>query len=442
MSGRFRQFCASAQRRLPAARWLLLGAAVLAAGSGAVAWLLRPDPDRVAAERAIERRDYATAYDHLEECVKRRPHDARFLFLAARTARRAAHYEQAEEHLRACQRLEGPTDAIALERALIRAQQGDSEVESYLLARVSQGDPDTLLIWEVLIQQYLDTYQLFKARDCLDRYLERRPDDVQALLGRGFVWERLFFYPEAVDDYRRAVQVEPENDRARLRLAETLLITGPPDQAAEQFEELRWRHPDSRAARIGLARAWRRQGRTAEAGQLLDALLAEDANEAGALTERGLASLDEGDAAGAETALRRAVALAPADPEALHNLCQCLRLRGRDDELRDYQACFDRLDADLKRLAQVTNAVLKAPHDPALRCEAGVLFLRTGEEQEGVRWLNLALHEAPGYRPAHQALADYYQRTGRSDLAGRHRRLTEAAGQTQKSPGSESGSPE
>jgi tetratricopeptide (TPR) repeat protein len=411
-------------------RWVLLGAGLALAAAGLAAWFFRPDPRLAAAERALEHHDYTGAYDHLRDCLRRRPDDPRLLFLAARTARRAGLYEQAEKHLGACQRLQGKSDAIALERALARAQRGDAEIEPYLTARVEKGDPDTLLILEVLIQYYLDTYQLFKARDCLDRYLERRPDDVQALLGRGYIWERLFYYNGAANDYRRAVLVEPENDHARLRLAETLLIVGPPEEAAEHFERLRQRHPDSPAARLGLARARRQQGRTAEARELLDALLAEQPRHAGALAERGRVALDEGDAERAAGWLRQAVALALSDRTALYNLYNCLLACGADVEARDCRERLARLDADLSRLGQLTKVVLRTPHDPAPRCEAGLLFLRNGEEEEGVRWLNMALHEAPGYRPAHRALADHYQRTGRPELAARHRRQAEAAGQT------------
>jgi predicted Zn-dependent protease len=114
----------------------------------------------------------------------------------------------------------------------------------------------------------------------------------------------------------------------------------------------------------------------------------------------------------------------------LHNLCQCLRLRGKEEELHEYQVKLDRLHADLSRLGQLAIEVQRAPHDPALRCEGGIIFLRTGEEQEGVRWLNMALREAPGYGPAHQALAEYYQRTGQAGLAARHSSLAQAAGPT------------
>jgi predicted Zn-dependent protease len=426
MIDRFRQLC-GALRRLPATRWALLGVGLLLVGGGLAGWLLRPDPHLAAAERALQRREYAEAYAHMRECLKRWPDDPRTLFLAARTARRAALYEQAEEHLRACHRLQkGATDALALERALIRAQQGDPEVEPYLKARVEQGDPDTLLIWEVLIQQYLETFRLYDTLQLLDRYLERRPDDVYGLLGRGFVRERLFQCTDALIDYRRAVEVDPHNDKARLRLAETLLITGPPGEAAEHFTALQPRQPGNPAVLLGLARARRQLGQTDEARQLFDALLAEHPQDVGALTERGLLALDEGDLTRAEDWLRQAVAHAPSDRQALYHLYQCLQRRGSDAEVRECRARLDQVDAEMKRVDQLTQAVLRRPRDPSLRAEVGAILLRHGEEQKGLLWLHGALCLDPGHCPAHQALAGYYQRTGQTEAAERHRRLAEA----------------
>jgi predicted Zn-dependent protease len=212
------------------------------------------------------------------------------------------------------------------------------------------------------------------------------------------------------------VQVEPENDRARARLAETLGILGPPEEAAELFEQLRQRHPDSLPARLGLARVWRQMGRMEAARQLLDNLLTEQPRHPGILLECGRIALEEGEIEQAAVWLRQAAALAPSDRETLYNLSRCLQRSGKDAEAHEYQIRFERADADLKRLAQLTKDVLRDPHNPALRCEAGVLFLRNGEEQEGVRWLQGLLREFPSYRPAHEALTDYYQRTGKPNL--------------------------
>lgn len=406
-------------------RWLLPSVGIAALGIALTLWYFRPDPRLSLAEQASQRHDYAAAYALYQQCLARRPDDAPLQLLAGRTARRAGLFEQANQHLLAYRRLKGDNKSLALEWSLLRLQRGDGEVESYLKARADAGDADAPLIWEALSQYYLDSYRLVEARDCLDRYLERYPNDVSALLGRGFLWERLLHFPEAVRDYQCAVRAEPDNERAHLRLAECLQITGPPQEAEEQFQWLHQRRPNDVKVRLGLARAWRQMGRMEEARQMLDALVSEQPQHAGILTERGRLAREEGHPHQAAEWLRRAVALAPHDREALYNLCQCLESSGSEDEVRCYKQRFERADADLKRLGQLTKDVLREPQNPALRCEGGLIFLHNGEEEEGVRWLQHALHLDPGYRPAHEALADYYQRIGKTELAARQRRLAD-----------------
>ena len=51
----------------------------------------------------------------------------------------------------------------------------------------------------------------------------------------------------------------------------------------------------------------------------------------------------------------------------------------------------------------------------------GLIFLQTGQAKEGLRWLNSALQEDPGYRPTHQALMEYYESIGDEEQAAWHR---------------------
>ena len=378
-----------------------------------------------AAEHALKRRDFDDARVHLARCLKAWPRSGHAHLLLAQAARRSGSYDEASNELPAA-RAQGCAPATCdLEATLLRCQQGDLSVEPDLWARVERDDPDSDLILEVLAQAYIDTDQLGRARHCLDLFLERRPEDVQALLGRGWVWEQLFYYDKAAADYRRAVQLDPDNDRARLRLAEALLRAAPPREAADQFERLLRRQPENAAARLGLARARLQLGEAQEARRLLDQLLAEHPRDPAAVLERGKLALDEGKLSAAETWLRRAVALTPFDPQANYHLYLCLD-RLKQPEAGKYRARFERLDADLKRVAELTRAVMQSPGDASLRCEAGIIFLRDGEERKGLHWLELALQQDPGLREAHEALASYFESKRQPERAAYHRHLARA----------------
>jgi tetratricopeptide (TPR) repeat protein len=400
---------------------LAAAAACLGLAGGAAAWYYRAEPHLAAAEQALDRRDYPAARRELGAYLQAWPNHGRAHFLAARSARRLGrdYYDEAEDHLRACDRLKWDPAAVSLERVLADVQRGEmtAHTERFLRDRVEAGDPDAPAVLEVLTDYYLADYQLGQAGDCLDRYLRLRPDDLAARKGRGRVWERLLYFEDAVECYRRAVRLAPDDDDARLHLAKDLLVCGGTDEALKHFERLRGSRADDPEVRLGLAQCRRRLGDADEARRLLDGLLADRPDDAAALTERGRVALDQNQAAEAENWLRQAVARAPHDREAHYQLYQCLQRRGKDDEAKEQLAEVTRLDAVLARLDKLSKEVMKSPADASLRLEGGLLFLNNGQEEEGVRWLMQARRLDPSLATVRQALADYFARSGRPDPA-------------------------
>jgi tetratricopeptide (TPR) repeat protein len=357
-------------------------------------------------EAALAAREYGQAKDHLERYLAIRPDDARARLLAARAARRLREYDRAREHLRRCRQDGGDAAAVEIEHALIDLQQGDASRVEALRLRSRADDELALVVLEAVIQYDLDTYRLRLAQDGLNRYLARRPDDLHALLGRGYLWEKLLSFADALADYRRAAAAHPDSERARERLAATLLIAGTPGEALEQYQWLAARWPDRADVRLGLARCRRRLGQYDEAGALLDGLLADAPEDGHVLWERGQVELDQGRPADAEEWLRKALRHIPHDRKVTHSLYRCLLELGRAEEAGAFDARTAQLDADLKRLDEVCREVMRRPDDAALRCEGGLLFLRNGERREGVRWLQMALKLDPGCEKARAALAE------------------------------------
>ena len=389
-------------------RRLLLGVALgLALFGGAGAWLLHIEGRYREAESALGERDYARAGRLLDDYLGVWSSSPRGHFLAARAARLVGEEKKAEKHLRRCRDLGGDRDAVEVESRLADVRRGDRRPEPYLLSLVEAGSPHAVWILEVLIQSYLDNYQLDRALRCLERYLEFRPDDLQALLGRAFVWERFLYFGDALEDYRHAVKSHPDSERARLKLAETLLIAGTPQESLGHFLRLAERHPDKTEVRLGLARCRRRLGDTAEASRLLDALLSESPDLADALWEKAQLATDAGAFGEAEALLLRAERQAPNDRKIVHALVRCSSALGRKEESARYQARADRIREDLERLDRLSKEVMRSPGDAALRCEMGLLFLRSGAEQEGLRWLEYALRLDPRQQKAREAILEY-----------------------------------
>jgi Tfp pilus assembly protein PilF len=406
---------------------LLLGG-LLAFGAYEAGWYWYGESHRRAAEEAVARYEFDQAQQHFACCLRAAPRNARLHLQMARASRRGGKYEKAAEHLETCQRLEGVTPANALERALLKAASGEvAETEQFLQGQVERSSPESPQILEALAQGYIRTYRLGNAMHCLDQLLEREPENVRALIWRGSLRQSAGNDAGAEADYRRAVEVHPDHVGARCRLGDFLLRHTQAEEALAQYESARHQPEGNQSAvLLGLARSHRQLGATDDARQVLDDLLTRYPQDGEGLIERGKLALETESPAVAEGWLRRAVADNPFSGQANYLLAQSLHGQGKDDEARACEAAQERIENDRKRLELVVIEVGKAPSDPSPRLEAGLICLRNGREQEGLRWLQSALQRAPQDGPTHAALADYYEKVGKIDLAVKHRRQAQA----------------
>jgi predicted Zn-dependent protease len=403
--------------------WILLGLSVTALTAfGVWAW---PETYLRSARSALSTHEYETARASLVRYLQARPNSAEAHLLLAQLDRRANRYRDAAKHLDACQRLGGSLDAIKLERALGAIQNGvvNRQLEELCTTYLGREDADEFLVLEALSQGYTKTYRLNEALVCLERMLALQPDCGYAFRRRAWIYSQGEQHDQAEADYRRALELDPEDTVARLGLGQLLLdIRENGSEASEHFERL-WPGQQESAVAVGLARSWRLVGRGDDARNLLDGWLASHAQDALALAERGQLALDEHAMGQAETLLRQAVALVPYHRDANYSLYLCLIQQGRTVEA---EACQERIRESQKareKLALLTRKLQSAPADANLRCQIAQMFLRYGAEDEGVRWLLASLQNHPNHAPSHQALADYYDRRGDTAQGAEHRRL-------------------
>jgi tetratricopeptide (TPR) repeat protein len=362
----------------------------------------------------------AEAQSHLACCLQVWPTSGRVHYLMAQAARRAGDPDGAARSLRRAEEAGWPVEAIDLEKTLAEVQQGDLERAEPVLASFVQRDhPDKLLILEALVQGCRRTYQLPRALAHLDTWLGAQPDSVRALVWRGETLLLLGRDRHALADYRKALDIDPQEDEARLKVAELFLAFHQPREAWAHFTQLLNRHPDQGEALFGLARCRVEQSDTAGAVKLLDRLLSLQPEHSGALAERGKIALDAGSPKDAEEWLRRAARVAPFERKTLYALYGCLTMNGHTREAEECRTRIGRIDEDRKRLDELRTAVMTAPHDASLRCEIGLILLRNGQDREGVRWLESALREQPGYGAARQALEDHDRRSAEAGTSAR-----------------------
>jgi hypothetical protein len=126
--------------------------------------------DLRAARQALDRRQWSEVRTDLAACLRAWADSPKAHLLAARAARRLQLLGEAAEHLDACDRLRGDTQATHVERALLRVQRGDlASVETFLRYAVARDGPDAAESFDVLDAA-------LKQRPLLLRN-ERRPGD-------------------------------------------------------------------------------------------------------------------------------------------------------------------------------------------------------------------------------------------------------------------------
>jgi tetratricopeptide (TPR) repeat protein len=412
-------------------RGLLYGVLATLLLAGLAVWLVRavvlPRYHWRAAGEAVVRFEPDEAQRHLAFCLAAWPQSSEVHLVAARADRLAGDSEAAEAQLQECERL-GWSQAVVLERALLRAQNGDLDtVEAYLRHQLDEDHPDAVFILDALSQGYLRVYRFSLAQYCLNLWLERQSGNPRALLRRARLWDSMHDYAKAAEDFRHVLESDGSRTEARLGLATALLELGKPEDALHELEELRQQQPDDADTLVRLAACQNMLNRPEEAQATLDTVLAQHPRLTTALKGRAQVALRQGKPADAESWARKALAVEPFDFQANVLLHDCLKQEGKEKEAREQSAKVEGIKTSIARMQQLSTRELQAaPDDPAVRFEMGMLCLGLGQQEAGLGWLLSAVQKAPEYTPAHAALADYYTRHGDSSRAAYHRQRATA----------------
>jgi tetratricopeptide (TPR) repeat protein len=350
-------------------RWIAVGGLVVVAALGYAAYRIAIYRwgwgHLLAAQEALQRRDFRQASLRLENCLLYRPDDPAVRLLAAQTARRQGEYTRARQHLSQCARGE----ASERERLLLRVQEGDLIEARTLLATCVERPqaPETPLILEAALKGSVaalprnwrevslsDRIQedsfLGLVRRGIDLWLERAvtpADRAQGLHWRGLLLRLSSEHTAAVADFRQALEIAPEHFEARVALTESIADESP-REAASHLQWLHDRDPANTSVRFSLAIFRHRLGQLEEASRLLDGLLVEDPDNVSMLIERGRLALDLHQSEDAEKWLRRALTLDPKRGDAHLFLGRCLQVAGKSEEAARHYEQFLRIEAAQK----------------------------------------------------------------------------------------------
>jgi tetratricopeptide (TPR) repeat protein len=417
-------------------RWFVLAGAVLvllAAGwiGGWQAWGWH---HWRLAQQAMQRLDFSNALEHYECCVRVWSGSVPVRLESARAARRCMNVESTkpgrpeylfgrfDEHLSVCEK-KGMTEHTALERVLLRAQEGDMprDVEESLLGRLLADHAEAVSIDEAMAVGYIVSFRHVAADKVLADLLRREPEHKWAYTWRANIREENDRLPDAVRDLQRAVEIDPKSTEFRLRLALALVHDRRAAEAWPHIEELLQQTPSDAQVLLAAAQCQRDLRNRPRAMELLERLLEEHADHAEAWALRGRIAGEQGDAPEAIRCLRQAFELEPRDYQTGHALYNELTAQGKDAEARLVFQKSERAKQQALRFKEIWGLLGKDGGNVALRHELGTMFLKNGNEASALRWFDTVLKIDPDYRPTHRALAEYYEQAGNAEATERHR---------------------
>jgi tetratricopeptide (TPR) repeat protein len=196
--------------------------------------------------------------------------------LAAQPAASIVHAQLAVAYRRLGQLDKATAQAALLGKEAVR-------FPDLLLEGLEDANPSTgVLVAEAIRELQEGRVALAKAAQDFRAAAAIDAKDVRIWLGLGQAEESLGDSVAAEVSYRRAVEVEPGNPMARLKLGTLLAQRGARPEGIEQLKVAVRLRPDSKEARFNLANALAQEGRLAEAEAECDALVKMAPQDAGA----------------------------------------------------------------------------------------------------------------------------------------------------------------
>jgi predicted O-linked N-acetylglucosamine transferase (SPINDLY family) len=267
-----------------------------------------------------------------------------------------------------------------------------------------------------------DAGELQRALEVLDRASQIDPKSTTVLMNRGSVLSRLGRYDEARTCLERVVASEPQLAAAHCNLGNVLRDSGDATAALEWFRRASELDPALVEAQIGLTLALRDLGRDDEARDRAECLAQGSPASAAALIFEATLALERGETKGAETALRKAVALQPSNADAqcqLGNLLLMRELRWRE-AIECYEAALAANPAHVQARWATTMAQIHPIYtDVREMAKARSNFARMLNELN--KWFDAA-RSAEGYKAVGSTQPFYlaYQEADNRELLARY----------------------
>jgi len=350
--------------------------------------------------------------------------------------------------------------------AQAKLQQHDPKGALAVLEKACEAAPQSAAPRIALAHLYLAEKVPDQAEAELKRALALEPHNYSALFDLANLQLSLGRTEQAEQNFRRLAA--SDDPRYRAVLAQFWFQQGQLDKAVSELQKLARAHPQDRVVRARLVAAYQATGRLAEARNLLDTALHQNASDLDALIQRAEMSMRAGAYPSAQSDLNQFLRLQPASARAHYllaiaeaaqgsreacrlQLSEALRLNPdllparlelARDLIRDHQAAaaLEVLDAapaaqkqwmpfliernwalwatnNLAEMRKGIDQALAHERSPDLLIQDGLWKLRTGHASAARASLEQALQLHPGDLRALAALSQSYARLRQPELA-------------------------
>ena len=388
-------------------------------------------------------RQHEQALEWLSRAESFRSGVAETSFLQARAYRRLGKMALMRSSLETAWNRGYPVEKLEREQRLALAQLGRlQEALPHLPGMLADPQDDASDICEAYISGYLLTYQFKPANGLLEAWIADCPDDPQAFFVRGRINDELSNFKDAAEAFEEAIRLAPARTDIRIRYARTLSDLHRYDDAAEQYDLLMSEVDDDPDTLTGWAQCLVETARGEEARDVYRKVF--ELNPTHEEAQFGLARLEfqQGNHKDSLAILEPLYEKSPRKSSIRYLLGQVLRSLGRQDQAQAHLEYSQEAEAAIRRVGVLMDEVREHPRDPKRRFEIGTTLLKYGHRSDGAGWLRSVVEVDSGYRPAHEALLNYYTEEGLKDLAAQHRSALSGTPSPDRNPATTSPSTE
>ena len=368
-------------------------------------------PFQALARRSLNHRDSMAALRWLDLATAFAPEDAETAFLRARAHRKRGDMVQAAAALERAHSLGVTLARLEREQWLAQAQSGQMhEAEPHLTKMLMDPGEDGEEICETFTLGYLRTQRHGQAIQLLQAWMADWPLSAYPYLMRGRLRTLQSDLQKAEADFRRAIELAPENREARLELALILERSNRLQDAVPLFEGCLDDPLLVTRAQLGLAACLKALGDNARAKSYLQQAAKMSPGNPEVMRELGRTASESGDYAAASRFLEDALRIIPYDDETHYLLAQTMQASGKSEAAKTHFEFVRRARDAFRELDLLEDVLRNNPGDTDSLIRAGEILLEYSDPDEGVVRLLSALDRDPKHQQARRLLVEYYER--------------------------------